>query len=195
MEIIPCRNQPSGRGQISAVRTFPGLLVHPAWSPQFENRQGKIKRDGQSESARRDLHIPAKKNFSTIFDLTTRTVPIKSTPQLGRNAAHNGASSAIRRPPRSLWARRRRRNFRLRTAARTARRPSARRCSRAPASSARQPPRRRAAPRERGDESRTTGGRVSTTGGSKRRDEEAAGGQQTHATDGKKYVDELGRGW
>ena len=43
-------------------------------------------------------------------------------------------------------------------------------------------------------ESRTTGGRVSTTGGSKSRAEEAAGGQQTHATDGKKYVDELGRG-
>ena len=44
-------------------------------------------------------------------------------------------------------------------------------------------------------ETETTGGRVSTTGGSKRRDEEAAGGQQTHATDGKKYVHELGRGW
>ena len=43
-------------------------------------------------------------------------------------------------------------------------------------------------------ENRTTGGRVSTTGVSKRRAEEATGGQQTHATDGKKYVDELGRG-
>ena len=43
-------------------------------------------------------------------------------------------------------------------------------------------------------ENRTTGGRVSTAGGSKRRADEAAGGQQTHATDGKKYVDELGRG-
>ena len=44
-------------------------------------------------------------------------------------------------------------------------------------------------------ENRTTGGRVSTAGGSKSRAEEAAGGQQTHATDGKKDVDELGRGW
>ena len=43
-------------------------------------------------------------------------------------------------------------------------------------------------------ESRTTSGRVSTTGGSKGRAEEAAGGQRTHATDGKKDVDELGRG-
>ena len=44
-------------------------------------------------------------------------------------------------------------------------------------------------------ENRTTGGRVSTAGGSKSRAEEAAGGQQTHATDGNKDVDELGRGW
>ena len=43
-------------------------------------------------------------------------------------------------------------------------------------------------------ENRTTGGRVSTAGGSKGRAEQGAGGQQTRAADGKKYVDELGRG-
>jgi hypothetical protein len=43
-------------------------------------------------------------------------------------------------------------------------------------------------------ETGTTGGRVSTTGGSKGRAEEGGGGQQTRATNGKKYVDELGRG-
>ena len=61
-------------------------------------------------SSSRSIHFCNKKN-STIFDLTTRTVPLKSTPKLGKKATHDGADSAIRRPPRSLSARRRRRNF------------------------------------------------------------------------------------
>ena len=101
-------------------------------------------------SSSRSIHFCNKKN-STIFDLTTRTVPLKSTPKLGKKATHDGADSAIRRPPRSLSARRRRRNFWPGSAVCTARRPSARRCSRAPASTARRPPRWRAAPGERGE--------------------------------------------
>jgi hypothetical protein len=56
--------------------------------------------------------------------------PHEKYPQLCRKATLDGASSAIRRPPRSLSARRRRRNFRSGSAVCTARRPSAGICSR-----------------------------------------------------------------
>ena len=128
-------------------------VEHPVRKPPRKNQSydGRLTGPTPSDSARRDLSISAIKKITTIFDLTTRTVPLKSTPKLGKKATHDGADSAIRRPPRSLSARRRRRNFWPGSAVCTARRPSARRCSRAPASTARRPPRWCAAPGERGE--------------------------------------------
>ena len=125
-------------------------------------------REGPPRSALRrspELHHPCELKLAAHFCKKIdnfrpgppRRPLMKSTPNsVGtesqeRKATLDGASSAIRRPPRSLSARRRRRNFRSGSAVCTARRPSAGICSRTPASTARRPPRWRAAPGERGE--------------------------------------------
>ena len=147
----------------SVFRTHSSLLAsHSIGAPRVERpvrkpprknqKSAKLsKRIGQPESARRDLSESAIKKFSTIFDLTTRTAPMKGTPNSVRKP-HTMAPAAPRSGlPQSLSARRRRRFFWPRRAAGIARRCSAGRCSKAPALSARWPPRRRAAPGERGE--------------------------------------------
>ena len=176
---------------IGAGRVEPPIRKPPRKNQSYD---GRLTGPTPSDSARRDLSISAIKKKSTIFDLTTAPAPYEKYPQLCRKATrwrqqcHPAASTIALGPPQApkFLALKRclHRSKALgqemlesagldRTAAATVV------CS---------------TWRER-RENRTTGGRVSTAGGSKSRADEAAGGQQTHATDGKKDVDELGRGW
>ena len=93
---------------MGARRVEPPVRKPPRKNQSYD---GRLTGPTPSDSARRDLSISAIKKISTIFDLTTAPAPYEKDPQLGKKATHDGADSAIRRPPRSLSARRRRRNF------------------------------------------------------------------------------------